>query len=339
MTNTPEKETGAILGSHRAQVRRVVFLAFPGLGLLDLSGPMTVFWTASEVCADGLRYERIVASREGGTIATAEGVEIGTVRLADLDPQQIDTIVVPGAFEMEQVLEDLGLIAWLRRAAPDARRVASVCSGAFLLGEAGLLEEKRAVTHWAMCDRLAHRNGSAHVERDAIFIHDGQIWTSAGVTAGIDLALAMVEADCGRAVAMEVARQLVIYLRRPGGQSQFSEILQAQAADAPAFEELHLWLQNNLGRSDLDVAMLAREAKMSERNFARKYKAVTGSTPAKAIERFRVEAARRMLEDSKDNIDVIAARAGFGEEERMRVSFHRHLGVNPRDYRRRFSRP
>lgn len=173
---------------------------------------------------------------------------------------------------------------------------------------------------------------------DAIFIQQGNVWTSAGVSAGIDLALALVEADCGRHVALQVARELVVFLKRPGGQAQFSQLLQAQTDDTAGFDALHLWIADNLSDSDLTVERLAEQSRMSPRNFARVYKQKTGRTPAKAIELFRMEAARRLLEDSQRNIDQVAQLCGFGDEERMRYTFHRHLSISPRDYRERFSR-
>jgi transcriptional regulator GlxA family with amidase domain len=184
---------------------------------------------------------------------------------------------------------------------------------------------------------LGERYPSLKVEPDAIFVRDDPIWTSAGVSAGIDLSLAMVQDDCGHSVAMQVARQLVVYMKRPGGQSQFSELLRSQTADSPVFDELHLWIAKNLQDQKLTVDMLATHVNMSPRNFARSYKAKTGRTPAKALELFRVEAARRLLEEAKLDIDKIARSCGFGDEERMRATFKRHLAISPRDYRRRFS--
>jgi transcriptional regulator GlxA family with amidase domain len=168
-------------------------------------------------------------------------------------------------------------------------------------------------------------------------VRDDPIWTSAGVSAGIDLSLAMVQDDCGHSVAMQVARQLVIYMKRPGGQSQFSELLQSQTTDSSIFDELHLWIAKNLQDQRLTVDMLATQVNMSPRNFARSYKTKTGRTPAKALELFRVEAARRLLEEAKLDVDQIARRCGFGDEERMRATFKRHLAISPRDYRRRFA--
>jgi transcriptional regulator GlxA family with amidase domain len=213
----------------------------------------------------------------------------------------------------------------------------SVCSGAFLLAQAGLLRGKRAATHWMMCDGLRNRFPDVDVDRDAIFVREGSVWTSAGVTSCIDLALALVEDDCGRDIAMRVARELVVFLKRPGGQSQFSRFLESQTRDDGAFDELHAWLGEHLNVAELTVEALAERANMSPRHFARLYKQKTGRTPAKALELFRLEAARRMLEDSDANVTQIARTCGFGDEERMRLTFLRNLSVTPRDYRQRFA--
>lgn len=319
----------------------LLFLAYPEVGLLDLTGPQTVFWAASEALARrGLPgYLRHTVSLHGGLIRTADGLEVNTAPVADFKTAAIDSLVVPGSPYITRVLDDCGdLVKWLAGRAATARRTAAVCSGSFLLAAAGLLENKRAATHWGMCDHLRERFPAIDVDHDAIFIHDSGVWTSAGVTAGIDLALALVEEDCGREVAMEVAREMVVFLKRPGGQSQFSELLKSQGSETGDFEELHLWITGNLGRIDLCVDHLAEQAGMSPRNFARVYKQKTGRTPAKAIEVFRLEAARRLLENTGRNLEQIALGCGFGDEERMRVTFRRHLGVAPRDYRKRFSR-
>jgi len=324
-----------------AQPRTLVFLTYPQMGLLDLTGAQTVFWAATKAMAErGLQgYVLHNASLEGGLMPTAEGLSVDTVALAQLDPATIDTLVVPGAPAIEQaMLDNTALVDWLRNASGQARRTASVCSGTFLLALAGLLEGRRAATHWAMCELLKQRFPSIEVDVDAIFVQQGQVWTSAGVSAGIDLALALVEADCGREVALQVARELVVFLKRPGGQAQFSQVLQAQTADSAGFDALHAWISDNLRDSDLSVERLAAQSHMSPRNFARVYKQKTGRTPAKAIELFRMEAARRMLEDSQRSIEQIAGLCGFGDEERMRCTFHRHLAISPRDYRERFSR-
>ncbi|MNR88123.1 HTH-type transcriptional regulator CdhR [compost metagenome] len=335
MTYNPEFKS-----SHIVSPRLVLFLAFPEMGLLDLTGAQTVFWAADKYMAErGLPgYERHTISVHGGLVSSVEGVALDTCKLADFNRQKIDTIVVPGSPAIVQVLNDAATeVAWLKEKAGKTRRVASVCSGAFLLAQAGLLDGKRAATHWAMCDMLSERFPAITVDRNAIFVQQEAIWTSAGVSAGIDLALAMVEADCGRDIAMKVARELVVFLKRPGGQSQFSELLQSQTEDAGIFDELHLWIENNLGSEALTVEGLAERVRMSPRNFTRVYKQKTGRTPAKAVEIFRLEAARRMLEDSGRNIDQIARQCGFGDEERMRVTFQRNIAISPVDYRKRFS--
>jgi len=217
-----------------------------------------------------------------------------------------------------------------------SRRICSVCTGAFALAEAGLLDGRRATTHWAQCPELGARYPQVHVEPDPIFICDRNIWTSAGVTAGIDLALALIEHDHGRPVALAVARQLVVFLKRPGGQSQFSVLLAAQTADR-IFGDLQNWILGNLV-GDLSVERLAEKVKMSPRNFARVFVRSTGTTPAKAVERIRVEAARRVLEETTAPLSVVADRCGFRGEDRMRRSFIRHLGAAPRQYRQRFTR-
>ncbi|MGE8186346.1 GlxA family transcriptional regulator [Pseudomonas sp. NPDC086278] len=324
-----------------SQPRTLVFLAYAQMGLLDLTGAQTVFWAASKALADrGLPgYTLHTASLDGGLIATAEGLSVHTTALHSFNDVAVDTLIVPGAPNIAQAMIDgVALVNWLREASVKARRTASVCSGTFLLAQAGLLEGLRAATHWAMCDQLKSGFPSIDVDVDAIFIQQGTVWTSAGVSTGIDMALALVEADCGREVALQVARELVVFLKRPGGQAQFSQLLQSQMGDSAGFDDLHLWLADNLGDASLTVERLARQAQMSPRNFARVYKRKTGRTPAKAIELFRMEAARRMLEDSSRNIDQIAQLCGFGDEERMRHTFHRHLAISPREYRSRFSR-
>ncbi|TFF51885.1 AraC family transcriptional regulator [Pseudomonas putida] len=311
------------------------------MGLLDLSGAQTVFWAASKALAQrGLPgYRLLTASLRGGLVSTVEGLSVDSSVLAELDLAEVDTLVVPGAPDIGETLDSHGeLAAWLSHAGSKVRRVTSVCSGAFLLAKAGLLDGCRAATHWALCDTLQQRFPALDVDADAIFIQQGAVWTSAGVTAGIDLALALVEADCGRDVSMQAARELVVYLKRPGGQAQYSTLLQLQTQDSPAFDDLHLWLAENLGDPELTVERLAEQAKMSLRNFSRVYKERTGRTPAKAIELLRLEAAKRLLENSSRNIEQIARACGFADEERLRSTFQRHLSISPRDYRSRFSR-
>jgi transcriptional regulator GlxA family with amidase domain len=327
--------------SNHQTPHRVVFSAYPGVGLLDIAGAQSVFWSAGRAMeAQGaLGYHCVIASIEGGLVETAEGLYIDTLAVASIadiadSPPGIDTLIVPGSPDILPALSaNECLIQWIASPQLALRRVASICSGTFLLAAAGLLDGKWVTTHWSMCDTLKSRHRSLRVDRDAVFIQQGNVWTSGGVTSGMDLALALVEADCGREVAMQVARELLVVLKRPGGQPQYSELLCAQSNPSGTFDELHLWLASNIGQNDLSVGHLAQQVHMSARNFSRVYKRVTGRTPAKTIELFRLGAARRMLEDSDRNIDQVASACGFGDEERMRVTFHRHLGLSPRDYR------
>lgn len=325
--------------SSQKHEKLVIFVAFPQMGLLDMTGAQTVFWAASRYMEErGLPpYDRHTISLYGGLVTSAEGVALDTKELSYFLDAQIDTIVVPGSPHIIDALNNTSdLASWLSCNHAKARRVASVCSGAFLLAQAGLLEGKRAATHWAMLDLLQKRHPSIKIDGDAIFVNEGSIWTSAGVTAGIDLALALVEEDCGHDIAMKVARELVVYMKRSGGQSQFSAMLQAQSGDS-SFDKLHEWIGNNLKIKEMTVDSLSAKVCMSPRNFARVYKQKTGKTPAKAIEIFRLEAARRLLEDSTYSISQIANQCGFGDEERMRITFHRNLSISPSEYRKRFS--
>jgi transcriptional regulator GlxA family with amidase domain len=318
--------------------RTVLFVGYEGVGLLDLTGPFTVFWSASWFLSrrGEPAYDRRVATVNGGPMRTADGITIMAEPLSAFDDVPIDTLVVPGALDLTGAMQNPELIEWIATHAPRARRICSVCTGTFVLAAAGLLDGKRVVTHWTSAGDLASQFPNLKVEPDAIFVRDDPVWSSAGVSAGIDLALALVQDDCGRQVAMSVARQLVVYMKRPGGQTQFSELLQAQSTTAEPFAELHDWLTNHLHDETLSVETLARHACMSARNFARVYKTKTGRTPAKTIELFRLESARRLLEDTNERIETIARRTGFGDEDRMRNTFQRHLNVSPRDYRERF---
>jgi transcriptional regulator GlxA family with amidase domain len=318
--------------------RRIVFVAYPGVSLLDLAGPLEAFMIASAFGSAPAQplYECIVVSSIGGPVRSADGVELVTLPMQGLDMSTIDTIVVPGAFHVDDVVLDLALIDWLRAVGAQCRRVCAVCVGSFMLGAAGLLKDRRAVTHWLHCDRLASEQPSAKVESDAIYVRDGNVWTSAGVTSGIDLALALIEDDAGKRTALSVARMLVVYLKRAGGQSQYSPLLAAQVgAKADAFTELESWIAENL-RVNLGNEALAERVNMSPRNFARVYASQRGRTPAKAVEAIRLDAARRMLEETTEHIETIADRCGFSSEEQMRVTFVRSLGIPPTEYRKRF---
>ena len=236
---------------------------------------------------------------------------------------------------MDAAAADPVLLDWVREQAKRSRRVASVCTGAFLLAATGLLDGRRAVTHWSYCSELARRFPAVQVEPDPIFVQDGPVWTSAGVTAGIDLALALVEEDLGRTVALAVARYLVVFLKRPGGQAQFSAALSLQTAE-DQFGALHDWINDHLA-DDISLPILASQARMSERSFSRRYAEATGVTPGRAVERLRVEAARRLLSESRMPLKRVSQRCGFGSEETMRRSFLRLLAATPQDYRARFS--
>ena len=318
-------------------VRVIDVLVYPAVQLLDVTGPVQVFASANDLIADAggaPPYElRVVAQGSKGVTASA-GVTLAAGPLSEPD-EPLDTLLVAGGEGVEAAIENSVLVDWVRERATQARRVASVCTGAFMLAAAGLLDGRRAATHWKYCAKLAQRFPAVRVESDPIFVCDGSVWTSAGVTAGIDLALALVEEDLGRSMALAVARYLVVFLKRPGGQAQFSAALALQAGD-DKFGALHDWINKHLA-GDLSLSVLADQAGMSERSFSRHYAEATGQTPARAIERLRVEAARHLLSETRLPVKRIAQRCGFGSEETMRRSFLRQLAVTPQDYRARFS--
>jgi transcriptional regulator GlxA family with amidase domain len=317
------------------QPRRIEILAFPGVQLLDVSGPLQVFATANDIAIKqgGDRpYLPVVVSTQT-RVATSSGLDIGTDRLATRGA--VDTLVIAGGPGSDVAASDEKVRSWLIRRARRARRIASVCTGAFILAEAGLLKGLRATTHWAYCDELSRRFPSIRVERDPIFVREGRVWTSAGVTSGIDLALALVEQDLGRKIALAVAQYLVVFLKRPGGQAQFSAALTLQEADDDAFGRLHGWMLANLS-GDLSLGALASRCGMSERSFSRHYAAATGMTPAKGVEALRVDAARRLLVDTRLSVKRIARKCGFRSEETMRRSFQRIAGAPPSQVRARF---
>ena len=320
-------------------MRRIVFVAYHGISLLDLAGPLEAFRVASAFSETKSRhslYECILVSRKGGLIMTADGVELSTRSVRSMSNRTIDTLIIPGAFSVDDVLRDSALTNWVLKRESECRRICSVCIGSFLLAAAGLLDGRRAATHWMHCNRLARQFPSVKVESDALFVREGKLWSSAGVTSGIDLSLALIEEDIGRQAAMNVARILVVYLKRAGGQSQYSALLAAQAADeSDGFSELECWIAENL-KTSLSVEVLADRVGMSPRNFARAYAVQRGRTPAKAVEAIRVDAARRLLEDSKERIEAIALRCGFHSEEHLRGTFVRNLGIPPVEYRKRF---
>jgi transcriptional regulator GlxA family with amidase domain len=312
--------------------RTVVVVAFPGVQPLDVVGPGEVFRAAAGFAPGAYSVE--VVAREAGALA-AGSVAIQPDRTLAGCRGPIDTLVVAGGNGTRDALADRRLLSWLRSAASRSRRVCSVCTGAFLLAEARLLDGRRATTHWDSCGLLAELYPAVSVEADPIFVRDGSVYTSAGVTAGMDLALALVEEDLGRELALRVARRLVMFVKRPGGQSQFSAQLSAQAAERQPLRELQEWVAGNL-QADLTVPALARRAHMSDRSFARAFRRELGVTPAAYVESVRVEAARLALESGSAQLEAVARRAGFGTVETMRRAFNRRLGVGPADYRARF---
>ena len=317
--------------------RRIEILAFPRVQLLDVAGPLQVFATANDLA--WLRgapppYALAVVAAGGASVKSSSGLGLVVGPLPD-PLGVVDTLIVAGGYGVDAAVADKALVEWLAERAPAPRRLASVCSGALLLAAAGLLDGRRATTHWGRCAELARSRPQVRVEDDPIFVRDGRIWTSAGVTAGIDLALAMVEEDLGREITLAVARQLVVFVKRPGGQAQFSAALALQSGDHD-FDDLHAWIARNL-KADLSTPRLAERAGMSERTFLRRYREATGLTPAKAVERLRVEAAQRQLCETRGSIKRVAARCGFGSQESMRRSFARLARVAPRDFRERFS--
>jgi transcriptional regulator GlxA family with amidase domain len=319
---------------HGSGPRRIVILTYDGAQSLDVTGPFEVFAAANRTTR---RYAVEIVAPAGGVVATHSGLAIVTHGRLDAVTGPVDTFLVAGG-ETDGVtaaVSDAALLDEVRRVAASARRVASVCSGAFVLAAAGLLDGRRATTHWSACDALERLHPSVTVERDPIFVRDGEVFTSAGVTAGIDLALALVEDDHGHAAAMAIARQLVVFLKRPGGQAQFSAALAAQTADRDDVTETQTYVVDHLA-ADLSVPALAARVAMSPRHFARVFRATTGVTPARYVERARLEAARRRLEESDLGVEGVARECGFGSAETMRRSFLRALHVSPSDYRRRF---
>jgi len=325
--------------SIRATPRLIDLLAFDQVQLLDVAGPLQVFASANELAlAQGnpAPYRMRVLAPQAGPLTTSAGLAL-VAQALPAARSRCDTLLVAGGWGVHTAARDAQLVAWVRRRSAYVRRLGSVCTGAFLLAAAGLLDGRRAVTHWTRCAELAQRYTAIQVEPDPIFLHDDGVWTSAGVSAGIDLALALVEQDLGRTLALAVAQHLVVFLKRPGGQAQFSATLALQQS-GDRFAELHDWITAHLAE-DLSVARLATQVGMSERSFVRHYRAQTGVTPARAVEQLRLEAARRLLGDGTLGLKRIAARCGFGSEETLRRSFLRALAVTPQAYRARFASP
>ena len=326
----------------RPPTRRVAVLAYPDVQILDVTGPLEVFSRASRWLNDHRRreedaYSVEILSLERGPFAASSGLRLHADRRFDEVGRGLDTLLIAGGRGTGRYCSHPALLRWIRRQARLVRRLASVCTGAFFLAEAGLLQGRRATTHWGACEELARRFPDVQVEPDMIYVRAGSIYTSAGVTAGMDLALAMVEEDLGREVALAVARELVMFLRRPGGQAQFSAQLSAQFADRKPLHELQAYIVEH-PRQDLSVGSLARKVSMSPRNFARVFTREVGMTPARFVTSVRVETARRLLEDSGEDLDAVCDRSGLGTTESMRRAFLRTLGIPPSRYRERFAK-
>jgi transcriptional regulator GlxA family with amidase domain len=322
-----------------AKIRPVSIVTYPGIEIIDLTGPMEVFAFAnnalqrSGLCSEPA-YPMQVLAATSGPVTSSCGLRIIADKAYSDVQDGIDTLLIAGTPEVSCLLCDPALQDWVRTMAPKVRRLASVCTGAFLLAKSGLLDGRRATSHWDYCDWLARDYPSVNVEPDRIFVRDGSISTSGGVTSGIDMVLSMVEEDWGSEVALLVARYLVVFLKRPGGQSQFSAYLTSEAT-RPELKELQAWIILNLN-SDLRVEALAERMCMSPRNFARFFLTETGMTPAKFVEMARIDAARHYLGSTQQTLEVVADKSGFGDPERMRRAFIRQLGVNPQSYRERF---
>lgn len=316
----------------------MVMLVFEDAEVLDIAGPLDILG-AADVRVQQSRRRPMLVSEQGGLVRTCpSGIVLDTGPLASTMRTAIDTLFVPGGVGVEQALARPALIKWLQRQAQRARRVVSICTGSFLLAEAGLLDGRRAATHWAYAQAFRARYPQVVLDVEAIFVNDGNYYCSAGVTAGMDLALHLVEQDHGAALALEIAQRWLLYAKRPGGQSQFSTLLPPRAPNRGSLADLCAWIPAHLD-ADLSVAALAERMAMSPRHFARVFQAELGVTPARFVEGLRIEAARRWLEQGEHSIDSVAGACGLGASERLRRAFLRRLKINPRDYRNRFESP
>ncbi|MGW4934721.1 GlxA family transcriptional regulator [Streptomyces sp. NPDC004166] len=311
-------------------MRTLLVVLFDEVQSLDVTGPVEVF-AGAEACCPGT-YRLVTASLDGAPVRSSSGLTL-VPDLALADAPVPDILLVPGGRGTRS--PDPRLVDWLREHGRVVGRLVSVCTGAILLARAGLLDGRRATTHWAYCDTLARHHPEIDIDPDPIYVRDGYVSTSAGVTSGIDLALALVEEDLGRETALNIARHLVVFLRRPGNQSQFSAQLAAQTARREPLREVQQWITEHPG-DDLCVESLAARARLSPRHFARAFRAETGTTPGRFVDRVRLEHARRLLEDTADGVEEISRASGYGTPEAMRRAFVKALGAAPAEYRRRF---
>ncbi|HEY3645614.1 MAG TPA: GlxA family transcriptional regulator [Gammaproteobacteria bacterium] len=324
---------------HPARAHRVVMFGYPDAQMLDITGPLEAFARSSRLLHDrGISrlpaYDVELVGLRPGPFATSSGVRLVAER-SYKDIADADTLLIAGGMGCFAVMEDEDVLRWIRRLAPKVTRLGSVCNGALILAKAGLLKGRSATTHWDDIAHLLRLGPSVRVQPDAIYVRDGNIYTSAGITAGIDMALAMVEEDWGQPVALATAQMLVMFLKRPGGQSQFSAQLAAQFSEDDKLRELQLWMLEHL-QQDLSIPKLAARVAMSERNFARRFAESVGMTPAAYVSKIRLEAARRKLEENDLQVSQVARRCGFGTQETMRRCFIAELGIPPSDYRERF---
>lgn len=329
--------------------KRISILAYPRSEILDITGPYEVFAFASwaiqkaETIKEPPYLIEVLAERPG-PIKTLSGLDIVAHRSIHEVKKGIDTLIIPGgSFQgtdtadnnNASILENHDLLNWIKKMSTSVRRLVSVCSGAFLLAECGLLDHRRVTTHWDCCTSFQAKYRNVKLEPDKIYIRDDNIYTSGGITSGIDLSLSLIEEDWGREISLFVAKYLVMFLKRPGGQSQFSTYLAFESSKRPDLRELQAWIIAHPSE-DLTVESLANRMAMSPRNFARTFQKETGITPAKFVELVRLDAARQFLENEKLSIEIVALKSGFGDYERMRRCFIKHLGVPPKDYRERF---
>jgi len=310
--------------------RTVLVVLFDGVQSLDVTGPVEVF-AGAELGVPG-SYRIRTASLDGGPVRTSSGLTLVPDQPLTGAPDP-DILLVPGGSGTRS--PDPRLVDWLREHGTRAKRLVSVCTGALLLAEAGLLDGHRVTSHWSVCEKFARDFPDVEVDPDPIYVRDGRVATSAGVTSGIDLALALVEEDVGREAALSIARHLVVFLRRPGNQAQFSAQLVAQTAQREPLREVQQWITEHPG-DDLSVEALATRASLSPRHFARAFQTETGMTPGRYVDRVRLEHARRLLEDTSDGIEEISRACGYGTPEAMRRAFVKSLGTAPAEYRRRF---
>jgi len=318
--------------------RPVAVMAYPGVQSLDVTGPFEVFAGARRAAAAydiDAGYDVSVVAAEAGNVTTESGLVLVASALPG-STTHLDTLLIPGGQGVDGARQDRGLVEWIRRTANRSRRIATVCSGSFLAAEAGLLDGRRVTTHWARAEQLAAEYPDVDVDADPIYLRDGNVWSSAGVTAGIDLALALVEDDLGTDVSQLIARWLVMFLHRPGGQTQFASPVWVRRAERSPVREAQARVEA-APAGDHRVAVLAESAALSERHFTRVFTSEVGETPSRFVERVRTEAARRELESTVDTLEVIARRCGFGSTETLRRTFHRRLRTSPDAYRRRFT--